>query len=179
MDTRVHSLHMVRLQWNTCLKHGLYTLGVMTQLASSMGIYVHAWCIQLKQSWIHDNLLLLHTPFKENPLYVLYSLLLVITQSLHLYVLKLHFHTQLYSDEVTIALELNNAHMLQHGCNTVGGFGAHLLTHPNYLVIQCWICATYLYPHTVNQTGWCVYCEVLSCRVGYMPLGAPCDHIIV
>ena len=35
----------------------------------------------------------------------------------------------------------------------VSGFSAELFSHPDYLVVQCWICAAVLFPDSVAPGG--------------------------
>ena len=60
------------------------------------------------------------------------------------------------------------------------GLALTFFTHPDYLVVQCLVCAIYLSPDTVNQTGPQIshYVKFFLWRVGYMPLGTPCDCIM-
>ena len=52
--------------------------------------------------------------------------------------------------------------------------------NPDYVVVQCLVHATFLFPHTVNQMEPHVYHSVkfFPERVGYIPLCTPCDHIV-
>ena len=61
--------------------------------------------------------------FNEKPFYTSYGLLLVIIQILHLHTPKLHFHTQQYSDQVTMAPELNNAHITYYHMDAAWSVG--------------------------------------------------------
>ena len=53
-------------------------------------------------------------------------------------------------------------------------------THPNYLVVQCWVHAMCLSPDTINQTGLHTYHygNFFKEWVGCMPLGASCTHLV-
>ena len=54
-------------------------------------------------------------------------------------------------------------------------------THSDNLVVQRWVCATYLSSNTINQTGPQAYhyVQFFAGRVRYTPFGIPCDHIMV
>ena len=54
-------------------------------------------------------------------------------------------------------------------------------THPDYLVVQCWLYTTYLSPDTIKQMGSQTYRygKFFDQQVGYIPLGDQCSHIVV
>ena len=60
---------------------------------------------------------------------------------MHLYMLKLHSHTWQHFDYITMALQLNNSHIIYDYIDATQSMGLEQtsFTHPDYLVIQCWI----------------------------------------
>ena len=66
---------------------------------------------------------------------------------------KLHLHTQWDSDWLTMALVLNNDHIIYYHMDALLSVGLAwtYFAHPDYLVVQCWVHCTYLSPDTVNQ----------------------------
>ena len=60
------------------------------------------------------------------------------------------------------------------------GLAQPCFVHLDYLVVQHWICITYLFPDTVKQMGSQIYHYVkfFLGRVVYMSLGTPFDCIV-
>ena len=79
--------------------------------------------------------------------------------NLHVCMIMLHFHTQQYSDPITMQLEPNNTHIIYCHIDATQpvGLAQTYFTYPDYLVIQGWIWTADLYPDTINQTGPFVY----------------------
>ena len=94
--------------------------------------------------------------------------------------LKFHFYTQQYSDQVTITLELNSAHIIYYYMDAAWSVDLTQIyfAHPDCFILQNWIHATCLYLHTINQTGPHIYCYILSKGLDYMPLGILCECIV-
>ena len=69
--------------------------------------------------------------------------------------LKLNLHTQQDIDHITMALIFNNAHIIYYHMDVTWSMGLvqTYFTHPDYFVVQCWVCVTYLFPDTVSQMG--------------------------
>ena len=119
----------------------------------------------------------IHLLLIKRPPYTSHGLILVSIFILHLYMLKLHFHTQWHSD----TLQCNNIHIIYYHMDTTQSVGLAwtFFTHPDYLVIQVVIHATCSYLDTINKTGPHVYhCVTSFPGVGYTPLGTPCDCIM-
>ena len=60
------------------------------------------------------------------------------------------------------------------------GLAQTYLIHPDYLVVQCWVCAIYLSPDTINQIGPQTYhyFKFFERWLSYMPPGPWCDCIV-
>ena len=97
--------------------------------------------------------------FNEEIPYLSYSLLLVILQTLYLHTPNLHFPTQQHFDQVSMALELNDAHIICYHMDATQLVGLMwtYFTLSDYLVALGWISATFLSPNTINQTGLHMY----------------------
>ena len=82
-----------------------------------------------------------------------------------------------------MVLMFNSDHIIYYYMDATRSVGLvkTYFTHPDYLVVQYWTHATYLSPAVLNQTGLQIYCNVkfLLGRVEYIPLGTPCDCILV
>ena len=115
-------------------------------------------------------------------LYTFYSLCLLCIWILHLQMLKLHLHIQQDSDWFTLALTFNTTHIYYHmdAAQSVW-FKQMYLTYLDYLVVQCWVCITYLSYDMLNQRGTHIYkcVKFFSGMVQYLPLGDPWDCILV
>ena len=81
---------------------------------------------------------------------------------------------------VNMALHMNNAYINHCHMDTTWSVGlawSHL-SHPDYLVIQCWVYATILFLDSITTTGPCVHCFVkcFPWRVGYIHEGINCNY---
>ena len=95
---------------------------------------------------------------------------------------KLHLHTQWDSDQVTMDLAFNSDHIIYYHMDApqLIGLVKTNFAHLDSLVVQFWIHTIHLSPDAINQTGpqTYYYVKVSVGRVEYMPLGAPCEHIM-
>ena len=95
---------------------------------------------------------------------------------------KLHLHTQQDIDWSTNTLAFNNDQIIYHYTDATWSvdMAQTYFVHPDYLVVQSWVHATYLFHNIVNQMGPQMYHYVkfFLGRVGYSTLGAPCDCIV-
>ena len=124
-------------------------------MASRLGIYVQAQYTLyiLPHSLIQTYFYYICLLFGIAP-YDSYSLLLVSIQFFNLHALKLHILIHQHSDWVTLALQLNNAHIIYYHMDKTWSVGLawRYFTHFDCLVIQSCIHNTCIYPETINQT---------------------------
>ena len=75
-----------------------------------------------------------------------------------------------------MALAFNNDCILPHGCNMVSGLLQTYITCPDYLMVQSWVFATFLFPNTVNKMVPQVYHNVVLFldKMDYMLHCTPC-----
>ena len=93
--------------------------------------------------------------FNEKLPHAFYVLLLVNVWILYLCLLESHFNTWWHIENSYnySAYKWWSYKLLAHGCNMVSGFGTELFLSSWLFVVQCWICATFLFPDTVTKTG--------------------------
>ena len=86
------------------------------------------------------------------------------------------------SDQITIALAFNKGHTIYYHMDALWSVRLvwTYVANPDYLVVICWVCATYLSPDTFNQmeTQTYHYVKCFARRVGYTPLGTLCNCFI-
>ena len=79
-----------------------------------------------------------------------------------------------------MALSLDDNHIICYYMDVqwLIGFTETYFDNPDYLLVQCWVCATFLSPDTMNQTESYVYnyTTFFEGTVGYTPLGFPCTR---
>ena len=76
-----------------------------------------------------------------------------------------------------MTLAFNSDHTLYYPMDTIRSVGLAwtYFTHPDYLVVLCWVCVTYLSLDTIDPIGSQTYCyaKFFMGRMGYTPLGTP------
>ena len=81
-----------------------------------------------------------------------------------------------------MALLSNSDHIIYYHIDVLWSMGLTptYFTHPDYLVVHCWIDATYLSPSTINQTGPQIYhcVKFFIGRKGYTSLGSLCNCMV-
>ena len=75
-----------------------------------------------------------------------------------------------------MVLHMNDEHIVYFHMDTTQSVGLvqTYFSHPEFLIVQCWIHATFLFPDTATQTEPHAYCSVkFFPGVGYIHLGIP------
>ena len=69
--------------------------------------------------------------------------------------LRLHFYIPWHFDHITMTLQMNNGHIIYYSMDALWSvsWARTRFNHPDHLIIQSWISATYLFPDTISQTG--------------------------
>ena len=90
----------------------------------------------------------LHYPFY-------YSYMVHLWMFLHIQALNQHYHTWQASDQVTMDLAFNCKHIIYYCMDALLSVSLvrTYFSHPDYLVVQCWVCATYLSPILLTKWG--------------------------
>ena len=74
---------------------------------------------------------------------------------------------------------MDDAHIIYYHMNAFQSvvLACSYISHPNYLVVQCWISAVVLFPDLINLKGDMFYIfEVFPWVVGHMHEGTPFHH---
>ena len=98
---------------------------------------------------------------------------------------RLHFHTWWHFDHITMALQMNNSHIIYYSEATLlVALVWTYFTNADYLVIQSLINHLLLFSGTINQAGSCVYCYIkffleFLCSTGWGVLWVHSFHLLL
>ena len=166
-----------------CIGSGLNMLWHLTQFAILIG-WLSIYLIYTFYMLSHVSIISIVTSpfFKQR-----YHLTLSMACDWYVWVLnlqppELHLYTWWDSDWLTMVLAFNNDHIIYYHMVALWSVGLSQIyfAHPDYMVVQCQVCTTYLSPDTVKHTGPPTFHDVnfFMGRVNYTLLGTLCNFIM-
>ena len=125
------------------------------------------------------KLLSLHPSFNEKPPHLLWSVNGECSNTVPTCTWITFPYSSAYWSQ-SLSLHMSNEHIRCYHMDATHSVGLAwaYFSHPDFLVVWCWICTTiFIFRHCNPHRATCL----LLCSfqgAGYAPLGAPCDHIL-